>query len=313
MAFDGAYHGFYQLAWDSTSLTAFKKCPRFYYYSILCGWRPLSDSPHLKFGILFHSALEAFDKITISREFTDEDLFEIIRATLEAAGRRTEGEGKFIPWWSDHPAKNIESLIRSIVFYVEQYRNDAAKTVVLANGKAAVELSFRYELPISVLGQSAQYSGHMDKLVEFAGQRFVLDRKTTGSYLGEKFFGGFSPHLQFTGYIFAGGVCLSEPLDGGIVDAAQIGAGFTRFGRGFVNRTSGQLEEWLTDTCLAIKLAEQYAREEYWPMNETACGNYGGCQFQGVCGKAPGVRENFLKAGFRQERWDPLASRNIGD
>jgi hypothetical protein len=305
-----AFDGNFQFAWDSTSLKAFKKCPRYYYYSILCGYRPLEQSPHLTFGIAYHSALEALDHIKVKREATDEDLYEIVRATLLSVGKRGE-DGAWVPWESGHEKKNLESLVRTVIFYFEQFRNDAVENVTLANGRAAVELSFRYNLPTSVQGVQAQYSGHLDKLCTFGGQTYFLDRKTTGSYLNERYFKQFSPDVQMTGYTFAGQIALGDRVVGGIVDAAQIGVGFTRFARDFITRTEEQLEEWLTDTCLSIRQAEMFAQEGYWPLNETACANYGGCQFQEICGRSPTVRPNLIATRFVVERWDPLASRGV--
>ena len=48
------------------------------------------------------------------------------------------------------------------------------------------------------------------------------------------------------------------------------------------------------------RFAESYAEADYWPMNDTACGMYGGCRFRGVCSKSPQVRERFLDLAFIQ-------------
>ena len=50
-----------QLAVDSTSLGEFKTCPRKYLYSIILGYQPRAESPHLTFGLLLHSAREGYD------------------------------------------------------------------------------------------------------------------------------------------------------------------------------------------------------------------------------------------------------------
>ena len=96
---------------------------------------------------------------------------------------------------------------------------------------------------------------------------------------------------------------------GGIIDAAQVAIDFTKFQRGFVDRTKGQMEEWLADIQFWIKQAERYAEEDYWPMNDTACHHYGGCDFRGICNKDPSMREQFLRSHFEKRRWDPLEKR----
>jgi hypothetical protein len=54
---------------------------------------------------------------------------------------------------------------------------------------------------------------------------------------------------------------------------------------------------------------EEYAKEGYWPQNDTACDKYGGCRFRGVCSRSPSVRQAFLDSDFRREMWNPLDTR----
>ena len=42
-------------------------------------------------------------------------------------------------WDTDHKYKNTFTLIRSVIRYLDQYEHDPAKTVMLSNGKPAVE------------------------------------------------------------------------------------------------------------------------------------------------------------------------------
>jgi hypothetical protein len=75
-------------------------------------------------------------------------------------------------------------------------------------------------------------------------------------------------------------------------------------------RTKNQREEWLFEIQFWINQAEQFARNNYWPMNDKSCGNYGGCAFQGVCSRDPSVRDKFLKHGnYITRRWNPLDNR----
>jgi len=96
---------------------------------------------------------------------------------------------------------------------------------------------------------------------------------------------------------------------GVIIDAVQIAVGFSRYERGFTYRTPEQLKEWQQDTLLHIRAAERYAEAEYWPMNDKACNNYGGCVFRGICSKDPSVRPAFLESNFVSRPWNPLQPR----
>lgn len=323
-----------QYAWDSTSLGWLKTCPRLYQYSMIEGWRARGSHVHLVFGQHYHSALELYDKLRLgvvqaymseselpSHESALRDVVhDILCKTWEKLGAP---DGK--PWDSEHPSKTRETLIRSIIWYLDQFRDDPAKTVVLANGKPAVELSFRMEMewgpehstPVDDYGvpngepnpKPYILCGHLDRVVEFNSARYVMDRKTTGSALTPYYFDNFSPDNQMSIYTIAAKVQFQTPVAGVIIDAAQIMVGFTRFQRGFTYRTDTVLEEWLADFRYWTDLAEGFAERDHWPMNDKACGLYGGCLFRGICSKSPEVREKFLESDFERRPWNPLESR----
>ena len=97
------------------------------------------------------------------------------------------------------------------------------------------------------------------------------------------------------------------PVKGIILDACQILVSGTRFERQIIPRTSETLDEWLRD--LSWWLRQMEDAEGHWPQNDKACGMYGGCQFRGVCARAPSARQQWLEADFRKRVWDPLVSR----
>ena len=297
-----AFRSNLQIAWDSTSLGLLKTCPRKYYYRMLENWTTKNVSLHLDFGIFYHSALERYDHVLA--ESQDHNL-----ACSQAIKKALEISKGFI---GDN-YKNRQSLIRAIVWYLEQFKDDPATTIILANGKPAVELSFKMELPLATpQGDPYLICGHLDKAVEWQGATYILDRKTTKGQLGDRYFEKYSPNNQMTTYTMAGKVVLEREAAGVIVDAVQIAVNFCRYARGIVHRTKGQLDEWLEDTLFWIKLAEKFAAESHWPMNDTACDMYGGCEFRGICDKDASVRQNFLKADFVKRLWDPLVARGDG-
>lgn len=335
-----------QVAWDSTSLGWLKTCARLYQYSMIEGWRSRGQSVHLDFGQYYHHALELYDRHRATGQDHNEALYEAVKYCLEVTWVREEcphenrvndagdcadcmnadyiGEGKPMDW--GHNLKTRETLVRSVIWYLEEFgENDAAKTVILANGKPAVELSFRLEMdwgPKTPQQKVWNYgdgprpesqpyiiSGHLDRVVEFSDGIYVMDRKTSSTTIGSYYFDGYNPSNQMTLYTFASKVIYQTPVKGVIIDAAQIAVGFTRFSRGFTFRTDSQIEEWLEDTKRWLELAEQYAIAGHWPMNDKSCNDYGGCAFRKVCSKAPEVRRKFLESDFKKEVWNPLIPR----
>mgnify|MGYP000290530764 CR=1 FL=1 len=312
-----------QFAWDSTSLGWLKTCPRLYQYSMIDQWRSKGNSVHLDFGGWYHSALELYDKLRAEAKDTpgesahEDALHEVVKWCLEV----TWIDGK--PWDSGHNLKTRETLVRTVIWYLEQFVEDTCETVILANGKPAVELSFRLEMDwgpnsqitedmINDKGPSAQpyvLSGHLDRVVKFQGNYYVMDRKTSSTTIGSYYFDQYDPDNQMSLYSMAARVIYQTPVRGVIIDAAQIAVGFSRFSRGFTFRTEAQTEEWLANTHEWLRLAEQYAVADFWPMNDKSCHQYGGCVFRKVCSKSPEVRQKFLETDFTKREWNPLASR----
>lgn len=297
-----------QIAVDSTSLFALKSCPRLYYYQVICGWIPKRTSVHLIFGLLYHAALERYDHKR-SEGMSHDDAMDfsvdyILRSTWNTQLKR--------PWVSGDPNKNRLTLLRTVIDYLDRFgQNDILKTVQLANGKPAVELSFSFfsgkRSPTT--GEEIAFCGHLDRLVDMNGQVYVSDRKTTKHTISSEWFKQFTPHNQFSMYTLAGQVVWEKPVKGLIVDGAQILVGSSRFERGIVNRDAAQLREWHQDTMLLLEQMESYANIQYWPQNDSSCDKFGGCQFRDVCSRSPASRDLFLTTDFTKRVWDPLQRR----
>ena len=319
-----------QFAWDSTSIGYLKTCPRLYYLTMIEGWTPKGDSIHLRFGIEYHHAIETYERLQAEGRTPSEALSLTVREILSRTGDwdpdRDSKAGKY---------KNRETLISLVVDYLDHFADDPCETYIKADGTPAVELSFRFELDwgpewtrqetietevgpleaeVTSTPQPYILSGHLDRVVRFNDQLFVMDHKTTTTTPGSYYFDQYEPNNQMTLYTLAGGVVLHSPIKGVIIRAAQILLEKPhRFVSGFTYRTPDQLDEWLADLRVHFANAERYATEGYWPANDTACDKYGGCRFRGICSKDPSVRERFLAADFTKlpenERWNPLRSR----
>jgi len=302
-----------QFAWDGTSLELAQTCLRKYYYTMIRGIKPRRQSVHLIFGGIYANALENFYKHRAEGDSIDEALRKIVRLALVESWEHERSEsGERIPdtgqaTYFDDTKKTRVNLIRTIVWYIEQFADeseDSMKTYHLQSGKPAVELSFTLELDDELM-----YCGHLDRVVDFGGQLYIMDQKTTGGTVGTYFFDQFSPNNQMSGYAWAGQAILGSPVRGVIIDAAQIAVNFTRFERGITTRSKDQLEEWYDSALWTIKLARQATSLDQWPMNLSACGNYGGCPFRQLCSRSPSVRENYIKSDYSEHVWDPLKAR----
>jgi hypothetical protein len=325
-----------QVAWDSTSISCAMTCPRKYYYQMIRNLRPMSKSVHLIFGGHYATALEHFYKHRALGASIEEATLLVVREAMEntwryetclsCTGRGTlspeqggglsystcddcNGQGKV----SLGPVEFLDSkktrfnLIRSIVWYIDTFGEESAngiQTHHLSDGKPAVELSFTLDLDEDFL-----LCGHLDRVVDYGGSLYVMDQKTTGGTISSYFFDGFKPDVQMSLYAFAGQIILKSPVAGVIIDGAQIAVSFTRFERGFTYRTQDELEEFYENTKHIIRQTQSYTMLDVFPMNTTACGNYGGCPYKSICTATPKLRESVIKSQYREETWDPLERR----
>lgn len=327
-----------QFVWDATSLSLAQACPRKYQLKMIEGWQPRRKSVHLVFGGHYATALEHYYKHRALGDTLDEALEKIVFealcntwerptcTTCDGGGyvdERLGGEGTSdsmatcpdchgvgyaeggAPWDSGDAIKTRETLIRTIIWYVDQFADSAVKVILDSEGKPLVERSFTLNVDDGIV-----FAGHLDTAVEYASAPYVMDQKTSKSTISAYYFEGYRPDIQMSMYTFAGKAIFHLPVKGVIIDAAQIAVGFSRFERGFTFRTDAELDEWYHDMMILIERIRQMTANNYFPMDRTACGNYGGCEFRTVCSRDPAVRRQFLLADFVQSpTWDPLDRR----
>lgn len=305
-----------QYAWDSVSLGLLKTCARKYFLSMVENWQPKTRSHHLDFGIYYHSAIEGYLKLMASPEVQYLSNLDRHEWAVRTVIRKAMIDSKdYVPGMDTRTGepktdKTRMNLIRSLVWYFEQFGlNDPTHPVLLSDGKPAVELSFRFSID-----RDQMLAGHLDQIVQFGDHRYVMDHKTTSSTVtgasAKYFFKNFKPDNQMSLYSLGAAIAFQVPISGVIIDAAQIAVGFTAFARDMTYRTTPELTEFLNGVYSYRTQAEMHHRMGFWPMNETACGNYGGCAFRDVCSKAPTVRDRFLATNFTQDKpWNPLEPR----
>lgn len=317
---------FLQFAWDSTSLGSFKECERKYYYAVVCGYQTPVEQIDLTFGIHYHALLDHFEKRAAQgQDFTDNQR-EMVREALSIGVYVPADEELYPhsdpvwqPWDSDHPNKNKRTLIRSVIWYTENTKQDVLSTVKLADGTSATELSFRYELGTkTTYGENILLCGHLDRLVHFGSDIFFLDYKTTKSTINAEYFKRYLMDNQMSNYSVGAKVAFGMPVKGGIVDAVQLAVSFSRFERGFIHRNEENLEEWLDQAQTYINRAQAAAVNAKglqeigldpagaYLMNDKACFL---CHFKDICAKHPKVRGSFLEGNFVKRQWDPLLPR----
>ena len=285
-----------QIAWDSTSLGAFFSCPAHYNY-MMHHKRQAKKSAALLFGIHIHSALELYER-------------EIYKGVSRAEARRKAWlyayeKGAELDEMGD-TSRTKFTLVRAVLWYFEHYKNLPLHTLKMDGGVPAIELSFRIPLGITaVTGEEYVYCGHLDRMVEFDGDVYVLDYKTTKSITGNTY-KQWNPNLQITGYIMAADqLYRKKKCKGAIIDIIKTLVGSTEFARHITMRTRPQIDEWRRMLAYKFREAEMYAQHGEYPMNPKSCFF---CVFKEVCASDPAVRPEIL-ATYEKGFWNPLENR----
>lgn len=299
-----SFDGDFQFVWDSVSINALKTCPRYYEWSIKKGYQLDPQPSTLSFGIYFHRAVEYWHKLLAHGMDKENALLRIVRL----AGLLGE---QIVPGRSE---RTKETLLRAVVWYLDQFKDDMAETTKRPNGEPAVEYSFMIPL-IKIKGQQTFLAGHFDRIVMFMDKLFICDYKTTKMQLNTKFFAQFKPNTQVQGYLAAahiiGGTSSVLPTKpaGLIIDGIQLGVNYARFHRSVINYSKMEIDSYLADLEHWITWAHTLADAKHWPANETSCSNYGGCVFRSICSETPAKHERMLKNNFHVKIWDPRIAR----
>lgn len=125
-----------QTVWDSVSLGLLRSCLRKYSFKMLQGWDWKERPVTLQYGAHLHTCLETYHKCCAHGLEHDVALLRCVRL----AGLL----GETLPGGDSRRTK--ETLVRAVVWYLDQYKDDPLKTALLPDGRPAVELSFM--LPI---------------------------------------------------------------------------------------------------------------------------------------------------------------------
>lgn len=271
------------LVWSVSDLDLYEFCPRKYFFSRIKKVRFPGEFKDLDkvFGRCVHKILADYDIGIFSGRNKEEVLSEIIlslRGTLL-------GDKELEPLlYSEDTKYNIKNLLRSLVWYMEIYKEDPFKTAPLPNTAPGIE--FNFELPFF---EDYKLLGRVDKLCVGDHGLWVLDRKTTSQFLGPWYFRTYALSNQTLGYVWA---LRKMGLDvkGMIIEANQIAVDFCRWGRFVIPVTQERCDEWYENSMGWIKDA---AKLEY-RKNTTACGNYDGCPYMEVCAAPLSQQQMYL-------------------
>lgn len=288
-------------AFDATRLRSLLLCDRRFWLEHQQQLRPAGRerSIDLDFGTAWHETARAYDSARVAGDN---------QPLLPAMKRALELSADWAPEWVTS-AKNRDTLLRAIVWYDAQFGADnPLLPMVLRDGRPALELGFNF--PLFDGRDRPTLCGNLDGVVQFGGETWILERKTTGSALSGFYWSGYDPNIQVDVYCLAAHCLWPEwNVQGVMIEAMQTGVGFTRFERKQFRRSRGRLAETLAVIQDVVSKFDA-ATSEIRP-NPAACNVGAGCPFRAYCQSDPSMRQWVLQTQFapRKDPWNPLAAR----
>ena len=287
---------------DSTMLTAYRACPKSFFYEYGYGLRPKGKNIHLHAGGCAATAIEAvregFYNLNLSPE---EALKRAWRVYIEAWGDYDDFLGE---------KKSVFGTWRAICSYFEQWpiETDHIKPYTRADsGHGTFEYSFAIPMPINhPSGQPFIFCGRVDMLGEYVGKPCIVDEKLVGG-LGYAFADKWRMRGQFLGYLWA----LREsgiPVDTAVIRGTAPAVKDVKHMEVIQPYSNKFIDRWYEETLVTLSNITRSVEESRWPMDfGQTCEQFGGCPFTLLC-TAPGKDTTWFPE-YKVERWNPL-SRN---
>ena len=279
---------------DYTALDTFLTCRRKYYWMMIRNLRSQYVAPALDFGGALHTALAAYYASGLESALK---VFKEVYKDREGDDLRTVANGE-----------------KLLCTYADKYRSEPFK-VIEGGGKPALEIGF-----IVPMGD-VMYAGRLDALVDWSGQLFVLEHKSTAS-MQSNYFKQFSPNMQVDGYIYGAAAYTGRKCHGCIINAMEVWKDVKRptertkkpedhFARDPQTRTEAELEDFANQVNSIVEdvlyceelMGEEKIKDAFY-QNKHSCMNYRyDCPYRQLC--LYGENERIIENDYVKDKWEP--------
>lgn len=308
--------------YDNTELSAYRRCPRRYFYRHILNLVPGGTSPELAFGLAWHAAMDevwAFPKPAVFG-----DAFAAWNRVWQEAGYPSFQEiDEFLE--QDLAPRTPGTAGEMLGCYLEKRLSWLSEEVEL------VSIEQPFAVPLYEDREDLWYCGRFDKVVRYNGGIWIVDHKTTTAYRKNgpfrfTFLDSFSPNSQVEGYQFAGRLLYGSEFRGVLIDAALVHKtvhdGFSLIP---LERHVSLLDTWLWETRVGVdqietdeKRVEVHGQRQggstllpAFPRHTGACQDFGRtCPYVDLCkglsDPLKEIREHGTPPGFEVEPWSPF-------
>lgn len=293
---------------DNFALTMHQTCPAKFDLRMNEGWTSRRRSGALGFGSAIHEGIAVWHK---TRD---------IAQALLAIDTKWPDAMPVDDW------RTKEKCLTTMIEYSKHYPSETWKVIGMPDNpviEVPFTLDFGMYLPCEDHAsedggpesptccicdkprEALEYGGIYDMLIDFDGQIFVVDHKTT-SMMGSGYFNQFKPNNQMTGYIWAASQLSGRPVKGAMINAiGMYKVGKTKFERQITSRSDEEIAEWKMNVYTECCNIQSHKLNGIWPMRTGACTLYGLCEYHSVhsLGHAR-ERTKRLETDYIREHWD---------
>lgn len=292
---------------DSTMLSAFRSCPRKFFWQFCYGLQGRQPKIDLVAGAAFAAALErTYREFWLNKRLLPE-------ALLRAHVSFTKEWGDF-PWEppSATSTKSFSRMWETVLFYFDRYppQTDHIRPY-LGAGKPTLEFSFAIPLDAPSwprhpqTGEPFLYCGRFDMLGEYEGRICIRDEKTTGrSAKSLQWAESWDLRSQFIGYTWA---CHQMGFPTDLVFVRGLFIQKTQLDSMEAMKTypSYLRERWLSQVKKDLEhICYMWHHQDFDYNFADSCTSYGNCQFIPLC-TSPDPSSWFDIYHYR--RWSPLS------
>lgn len=291
--------------YDNSMLSSYKECPRKYYLRYGLHWTSTGTALPLVFGLSWHAGQDVIWQF--AKKVGDPSHL----AKLAMAAFLEEWEKAGLP--ADLDMEQIERYNpRTPMVAHEMYENYIAErwNMLMRSEVIAIEQPFAVPLPDLT---NIWYVGRLDKVIDYNGQKLVIEHKTTTAYKKDggfmtSYVDGWSVDAQVKGYQYGGGLFFPG-LSQVWVDAALVHKKEHHHFRLIpVAHQFSLIQEWIKDTKNWVDRVQKDWADAYFPKNEGSCmGKFGPCTFLDICRSIPSdMLPSEPPPGFKKEEWKPF-------
>lgn len=277
---------------DNTAVSAYMRCPRLYYNSMVLHRRREFGKTALSYGKAIHTGLEIlykthdFDLAMAVVEQKYADALPVDGTDYRTVNRATLVLEKWLDFWG-HPATTSD------------------RTVGWPDSPS-VELSTNVLLPIAEL----PYAVRIDRIFELDGAYYIEDHKTTSQF-GVSFYDEFELSGQMKGYARAAELLIGKPIRGVRINTIVTRKNNEEFDRRILYFPPGVLDHWERTHRMWAERIKQSHESGVWPQAWSSCSHkYGMCTYAEVCSLDPKYETQALATDFDVIPWDPNAQHD---